>query len=313
MTTNPLYAGTVTAHCPLCHASDATPVLLKNGYIIVRCCVCELQYIFPTPSDAELVEHYQNLSYFEGDIDQGYRNYSEMEKAMLPHFLRRLQFLEQRLGRPGTLLDFGCASGFFLELAQQAGWQVTGVELSNEMAQIAAERLAVGGGRVYTTLDALGSSQFDAVTLWEVLEHLPKPIESLAGLKARLRPGGLLMLSTPNTSHWQAQREPELWGGYRPPSHLLFFTPPTLTHILESVQLNEVVVLPVAPRPPLPGWVERSTQSLQASLADGSAKPWLFWLYTWRAIRLAGWGWQRLASPRDDIFTTLEAVAVKPR
>jgi len=284
----------------------------RNGYTIVCCQSCTLLYVSPTPSDAELAAHYQQLSYFEGDAGQGYRSYLEMEKALQPHFLRRLRYLEERLGRTGRLLDFGCASGYFLELAQQAGWQVTGVELSAEMAQVAANRIAAGGGQVFTTPDGLGDQVFDVVTLWEVIEHLPRPVATLRTLAARLRPGGLLMLSTPNTAHWQAQRAPAAWVGYRPPSHLLFFTPATLTQTLTAAALAQVRMMPVAPRPPLPGWVERLSAPLQAGLADGSARPWRLSLYTWRAIRLAGWGWQRLAHPADDIFTTLEACAEKP-
>lgn len=300
-------------HCPLCRVSDATPALTKNGYTIVRCGACGLLYVHPIPTEAELAAHYQQHSYFEGDTDQGYRNYVEMEKALLPHFSRRLRYLAERLGGPGRLLDFGCASGYFLALAQQAGWQVTGVELSQEMARIAAERVTGSGGQVFTTLGALGDVEFDAVTLWEVIEHLPYPVETLAALVAHVRPNGVLMLSTPNTAHWQAQRTPAAWGGYRPPSHLLFFTPATLKRMLEAGSLVRVEIRPSAPRPPLPGWVERFTAPLQTSLADGSAHPWTFWLYLWRAIRIVGWGWQCLARPKDDVYATLEAIAVKPQ
>lgn len=299
-------------HCPLCQASDEISVMTRNGYKIVRCRACTLLYVSPTPSDAELAAHYQQASYFEGDAGQGYRNYAEMEKALLPHFQRRLHFLAARLNGPGSLLDFGCASGYFLELAQHAGWQVTGVELSAQMAQRAAQRVAASGGRVFTSLDALGEAKFDAITLWEVIEHLPHPLETLAALSAHLRPRGMLMLSTPNTAHWQAQRKPDAWVGYRPPSHLLFFTPPTLERMLATASLTQVTIMPVSPRPPLPDWVERATTTMQTQLADGSARPWWFWLYLWRAVRLAGMGWQRLAHPRDDIYTTLEASAVKP-
>jgi len=298
--------------CPLCKGTRAIAVLKKNGYTIVRCQQCELLYVSPTPSDEELAAHYQQASYFEGDADQGYHNYAEMEKALLPHFQRRLHSLEAQLGGPGSLLDFGCASGYFLELAQHAGWQVTGVELSSQMAQVAAERVAQGGGRVFTSLEALDKTEFDAITLWEVIEHLPHPLETLADLTTRLRRRGVLMLSTPNTANWQAQHKPDAWVGYRPPSHLLFFAPQTLTRILETVPLTQVTIIPVSPRPPLPNWLERTTTPMQTQLADGSARPWRFWLYLWRAIRLAGIGWQRLAYPDEDIYTTLEAIAVKP-
>lgn len=64
--------------------------------------------------------------------------------------------------------------------------------------------------------DELPALLFDAITMWEVLEHLPDPVATMQGLRGRLRPGGVLMLSTPNAGHWQAVRAPERWRGYRP-------------------------------------------------------------------------------------------------
>lgn len=295
--------------CPLCAQTAADLVLNKNGYPLVRCRGCGLIYVSPMPDADKLAAHYQDASYFAGDSQQGYRNYAEMEKALQPLFARRLRTLAGCFPQRGRLLDYGCAAGYFLQMAAADGWQVQGVELSAEMAQQAAART---GAPVVTALGELPDAPFDVITLWEVIEHLPQPVATIAALAARLRPGGMLMLSTPNTAHWQAVREPERWGGYRPPSHLTFLTPATLARIMQAGGLHGVQVSGAAPRPPLPPWVDAATAGLQQGLSDGSARPWPLALALWRGVRVFAWGWQKLAHPQEDIFATLEATGRKP-
>ncbi len=290
--------------CPLCRSQEMKGVFVKDGYPIVQCVTCGLQSVHPMPTSEEIVTHYQRAAYFHGEKEQGYREYTAMRKALLPLFQRRMAQIDERFPQRGRLLDFGCAAGYFLEVAQAHGWEVAGVELSAEMAERARAQTHAPVAR---ELDELEGG-FDVITLWEVVEHLPRPVETLAALRRRLRPGGLLMLSTPNTGHWQALREPAAWEGYRPPSHLVFFTAETLSRALEQAGFQEVTVQRYAPLPPLPGWLGRTTRPLQQALADGSARPWKAALLAWRAVRLYGWAWQRLWRPQDDIYATLEAM-----
>ena len=261
------------------------------------------------PSDRELQAHYQDPAYYEGKEDQGYRCYADMKKALVPHFARRLRAIRNRLPNRGRLLDFGCASGYFLEMARADGWHIAGVELAQSIARLASNTLGIP---IAASLDTLLENAFDAITLWEVIEHLPRPVEELRHLRERLRPGGLLMLSTPNTGHWQAVREPDTWTSYRPPSHLLFFTAPTLQNVLQRAGFERIEIYRVSPLPPLPGWLRRASAPLQQQLATGQAQVWPLALLTWRAIRVLGWGWQKLTHPHDDIFATLEAIAFRP-
>ena len=277
--------------------------------MLARCATCAMVYVRPIPPDEFLQAHYQDAGYFEGDESQGYRNYADMRKALLPHFMRRLRAIDSQFPARGKLLDYGCAAGYFLELAGQAGWQISGVELSDGMARQAEHRLAIPIAR---TLADLPPIQFDAITLWEVIEHLPQPVAVLRQLFQRLRPGGALVLSTPNTGHWQALSEPDAWPGYRPPSHLLFFTQTTLEETLRRAGFERLAVQKVSPLPRLPGWLRRLSRPLQRGLADGQARAWPLALWTWRGVRVAGWGWARVVHPRDDVFTTLEAFAFKP-
>lgn len=295
--------------CPTCQNTEAMPIFTKNGYHLVQCTRCNLIHISPMPTTAELSAHYQNAAYFSGEEAQGYRDYRDMEKALLPHFQRRIATIDHLLTGKGELLDFGCAAGFFLKVVRQDGWKINGVELSQEMGKEASELLKTP---IYQSLQALPTRPLDAITFWEVIEHLPSPLEQLREMYNALRPGGILMLSTPNTGHWKAIRQPEQWDGYRPPSHLQFFTRQSLQDVLQRAGFERVEVRGVMPLPPLPGWLQRLSEPLRQQLGSGSAPNWRMALYSWRAIRLAGWAWQKAAYPQDDIFATLEATAFRP-
>jgi SAM-dependent methyltransferase len=297
-------------NCPICNANQAAPFYGKHGYTIVECAACGMRFVSPMPTPEELTAHYQNAAYFEGESEQGYLNYADMQKALRPHFQRRLQVIETRLGLRGKILDVGCAAGYFLEEARQRGWQICGMELSQEMAHNAEQLLQVP---IHTELATVPDRDFAAITLWEVIEHLPDPIDTLRQLRDRLRPGGVLMLSTPNNGHWQALRAKEQWVGYRPPSHLQYFTRETLGDALRRAGFERSAITGTAPLPPLPGWLSRASKPLEQALATGQARPWKLALFAWRGIRVAGWGWQKIAHRSDDIFATLEALAFRPQ
>ncbi len=299
----------MTQACPICQADQATPFYAKHGYTIVACTACHMRYVSPMPTPEEIAAHYQKVEYFAGESEQGYLSYADMKKALLPHFQRRLQIIEAQLPQRGKILDVGCAAGYFLEQARQRGWQISGIELSQAMARSAEDLLQVP---IQTSLTAVPDRDFGAITLWEVIEHLPDPIGTLRQLRDRLRPGGVIMLSTPNNGHWQALRAKEQWVGYRPPSHLQYFTRETLADTLRRAGFEHIEVSGTAPLPPLPTWLSRASKPLEQALATGQAKPWTLALFTWRGIRLFGWGWQKIAHRLDDIFATLEALAVRP-
>jgi 2-polyprenyl-3-methyl-5-hydroxy-6-metoxy-1,4-benzoquinol methylase len=295
--------------CPLCGTVGVSPVLEKYGYHIQRCKTCGHVHVNPMPTDAQLREHYQNPAYFEGEQDQGYRSYEDMHRALLPHFQRRLNMIASRQPGKGALLDFGCADGFFLKQARAQGWRIHGVELSADMGAKAARDLGI---EVAQSLESSGTRDLDAITLWEVIEHVPRPVELLAQFRERLRPGGVLMFSTPNTGHWQAQRRHDAWTSYRPPSHVQYFTAASATDTLTRAGFAQIQVTRTMPLPPLPGWLERITRPLQAQLASGQVRgSWGLSLWLWRVIRAGAWGWQKLTCPGDDVHATLEVNAVR--
>lgn len=295
-------------HCPVCGGLQSEPYLTKDGFDLVRCTTCAVIHVHPMPSPEALAAHYQDPAYFEGDFSQGYVNYEDVHKALAPHFRRRLRQLDERFPERGRLLDFGCADGYFLELAQVNGWRIAGVELSEDMARLASARLGVG---VAGSLDDLAGETFEVITMWEVVEHLPDPVATLGQLFGHLKPGGVLMLSTPNSAHWQAVRKPDAWISYRPPSHLFYFTAPTLEAVLAAAGFAQIEVRRFAPSPPLPAWLNRLSAPLAHAVTTGQARPWVVALAAWRAVRVVGLVTQPVLHPADDVYTALEAVGVR--
>jgi 2-polyprenyl-3-methyl-5-hydroxy-6-metoxy-1,4-benzoquinol methylase len=298
------------APCPICGEQEQDPVIVVSGFRYVRCRSCQSVFLDPIPAPEVLVAQYQNAQYYAGGETTGYRNYTEMHKALAPHFRRRLHTLASALPAQGRLLDFGCADGFFLELARAAGWHITGVEVAQSMAEVTGQRLGI---EVAQGLDVLAAKSFDAITLWDVIEHLAAPIAQLTRLRDCLRPGGVVMLSTPNAGHWQAQSEPAQWrGGYQPPAHVVLFNAASLALVLRTAGFERISVRGTAPLPPLPTWLRHVSTPLARALADGSARPWLVARTAWYGIRVLGRIWQRATHRTSDIFMTLEVVAFRP-
>jgi 2-polyprenyl-3-methyl-5-hydroxy-6-metoxy-1,4-benzoquinol methylase len=299
-----------TEPCPVCGSVDAHPVVSRRGFSYVRCSHCRAVYVSPMPLAEEVARIYQDLPILQATQNSVTGITLAMHKVLAPHFRRRLWILGRWLPERGRLLDVGCADGFFLELARADGWEVAGVEISEPMAEETARQLGVP---VVTSIEKLPEGAvYDAVTLWEVVEHFREPVAELRRLAQRLRPGGALMLSTPNVGHWQAMNAPDAWNLFCPPAHLVLFTDVSLKVALEKAGYSGIRIWKVSPLPPLPKWLEKSTAPLARRLADGSARPWMLARALWLAVRLLGWAWQRLTRPQEDIFATLEAMAWRP-
>ena len=141
---------------------------------------------------------------------------------------------------PGRLLDIGAAAGFFVKTAQDRGWRAEGIELSPDTAALAREQqgVAVQHGRLEDV--EFPAASFDAVTLWDVIEHVRDPLAT-CGMRrvARLvRPGGTVGLLTPNLdglypkASYKVARLVGGWPCVEPPGHLFQFSTHTLTDLL---------------------------------------------------------------------------------
>lgn len=132
----------------------------------------------------------------------------------------------------GRVLDIGCGNGNFLEHARRVGWQTVGLEVDPISSEIARRR----GFEVISRLleDAtFPAESFDVVTMSHVIEHLPDPRRTLEECRRILKPGGWLVMATPNTGSLGHARFGRDWLGLDAPRHLIIFNPRAMTSLVE--------------------------------------------------------------------------------
>ena len=130
------------------------------------------------------------------------------------------------------MLDFGCGSGLFLELAEELGFVCSGVDLSPDSIDQARQRLEHSTVKVGspTDIDEVADG-FDLITMWSVLAHLPRPVDDLSMLRDRLAPNGVLVIFTVNAGSLLLASRGSAWSGFTR-NHLMFYGRDTLPRLL---------------------------------------------------------------------------------
>lgn len=131
-----------------------------------------------------------------------------------------------------TLLDFGCGDGAYLRHMRSLGWNVAGVEQDPRAAEVA--RGIVGEGAIHGSIaDAKAAMPegYDVVTFSHVIEHLLDPVDALKACATCLRPGGKLVITTPNTESRGHAHFHRNWLHLDPPRHITLYNATTLTDL----------------------------------------------------------------------------------
>lgn len=220
--------------CPICGSEKNKFFCSKNRFDIYSCQSCEAGFVWPIP--ASLADIYQ-ASYFKGGLGDGrvnkfgYADYEEDKKAMRKTFIVYLnKILKLTAGR--KIFDVGAATGYFLDLAKQAGWQTNGIEISEYAAKIARGK----GHQVFLgNLEDLEiKEKYDVVTMWDVLEHLSDPAKYLKLINNILNQGGILAINTIDSSSFWARLWGRSWHAILPPEHLFYYSVKSLKMLLEA-------------------------------------------------------------------------------
>lgn len=226
----------VPTACYVCSADDAELRFVKGGYRFVQCRRCTLVYVNPRLADTEVAKLYQDGGRGKFLFEQLFLPSAPYRKARL--YPERLDFIEARVPR-GRLLDVGCSTGHFLEAAQERGWEVYGVELAAYAVRHAWERLGLDHVHHGELKNApFPEDFFEAITLWDVIEHLTDPHGMLNHVRRLLRPGGMVFIYTP---HWDCF-EREVLGpecvNFMGDMHLMYFTRDALRRVVADAGLD---------------------------------------------------------------------------
>lgn len=260
-------------NCNLCGNNNTETVAIQNGFNVVRCRSCGLVYVNPRPSSEALIEMYN--TYHSRDS----KDPESWSCLMKKNFMHASEILQKAFplpppaaggleGRKKRLLDVGCGYGYFLDMIQKKGWDVTGIDPSANAVSIAQKK---GLNITRKTIEEMDypENSFDAVTMFYVLEHLPDPYDALKKILVMLKPGGMLILRIPHTT--PIVQLLSLLGIknnlYDAPFHLYDFSPKTMTSLLEKAGFSSIKIMPG--RPTLPKkYFEMITAILSTGIAN---------------------------------------------
>ncbi len=205
----------------------------KSGSGVFRCTECGLGSATKGGFDPET---YYTADFFNGNTEGGYPDYITSEKVLRAEFRTLVERVRQVV-QSGTLIEIGAAYGFFL-LEAKDHYQVHGVEIADEAAEFARERgLDVRtGGLTRSILEEIGP--IDVAVMLDVIEHLEDPKAALELCSEFLRPGGAVILTTPDFASALARITGKSWRNMTPPQHLWYFTCDSITRMAAAAGLE---------------------------------------------------------------------------
>jgi 2-polyprenyl-3-methyl-5-hydroxy-6-metoxy-1,4-benzoquinol methylase len=219
--------------CILCGADKPLLRRLDKGeYRVSSCPDCALVQLDPTPSEATLAALYSGQYFGSDDAQSGYGDYASQEAEYLATFAEDIRTIQQYI-RAGDVLDVGCGYGYFMQAASDAGFRPFGIDLSESAVERASARFP---GRVFrgTLSDSAlpGEQRFDVVFASHVVEHITTPVEFVRSIVARLKPGGLIVLVTPNIESLLSRVSGARWVSFKIPEHVSYYSPATISALI---------------------------------------------------------------------------------
>lgn len=217
----------------MCGSRNREFLFRREGWDIVRCQDCGLTQLAREPSDEELEEVYRESYFKRGkyEVDQ-----PGMDRAAVMEQRRRLAWsLGTGLPKGSKVLDVGCATGDFLVLARDR-FELSGMDVSEFAVKEARERSGLPDSRVQSgSLYAppFAGELFDAIVMWDVIEHLNDPHGAMHHVCKMLAPGGVFICSTPNFGAPIAKAMKSRWAFMTPPEHICFYDRGSLSKLMQ--------------------------------------------------------------------------------
>ena len=204
-------------------AAYRTRDIFGDDYGINKCNICSAYFLAPQPSAQQLARAYDESYYGEG----GEKFKDGLIEKMLDYFrMKRARMICGHLGNKGKILDIGCGNGKFLSFVKKQGdFEIYGIEKEGGSAKRAAKIPGIHLKTGMLERNDFAAESLDAVTLFQVFEHLTEPQQTVEIITEILKKGGVLAISFPNIGSFQSRVFKGKWLHLDPPRHLFFFDP----------------------------------------------------------------------------------------
>ena len=248
---------------PLLEASD--PLRSKGGlrFQIVKCAHCGLCFTNPRPDASCIRKQFYPPEYHSFHSKQGTKK-SRHGKA---DPMRKLLPI---VGK-ARLLDFGCGAGDFLQRMHALKWHVTGLDPEDSVVERIRGQLGLTAHAGSLPYPLWADASFEAITMWQSLEHAHDPLDVLRDAHRLLTPKGRLLVTVPNLESLSARWFGSNWYGLDVPRHLTHFTPETLRGMLQRAGFDAITMQ----QERRGSWIRHSARLSHERQADGPSTRWL--------------------------------------
>jgi len=211
----------------------------EESYEVMKNEVYDMLVTSPVPSNLD--KYYLSENYIS-HTDSKKSLFDKVYQLVKNYTLKKkLKLINSFKTEEKTILDVGAGTGDFLKVCKTGGWKITGIEPSDKAREYAESKNIV----LYENLNQVENNQFDVITLWHVLEHIPNLVEYIKQLKKLLKPNGVLIIAVPNHKSFDAKHYKEFWAAYDVPRHLWHFSKTAISKLFSLVDMNVEKILPM--------------------------------------------------------------------
>lgn len=277
-----LLAGGKRFCCPVCRDENSAvenPIVARTTlHTFRRCKSCGMLYM----SWTHATEKNYNSSYFFEDYKKQYgKTYLDDFKNIKKQCVRRTSVVDMlyRANHKAVtpaVLDIGCAFGPYLDAANDAGWQVFGTDISKEAVDYVQNQLHYPATTAkfpeFDPADEFGVKNFDAVTMWYVIEHFQDLDSVLKGVSKILKTGGIFAFSTPSASGVSGRFNTQGFFQNSPTDHYTLWEPGRAASILKKYGFKVCKIVSTGHHPErFPNLKGQKSTSLKFALYSGAS------------------------------------------
>lgn len=225
--------------CPVCSEGGLVKKLdcidhstSKERFEIVSCETCDFTFTNPRPKDENLGEYYKSDMYISHTNNtKGLFNW--LYQTVRKYAIGSKVNLLRKTSEKGNHLDIGCGTGEFLNACKNAGYNTKGIEPSELAREQAIKNFNLSVSE-NTNLNQFQKEQFNSISMWHVLEHVPNLNETIGEFARILDQNGKVIIAVPNHKSWDANHYKEFWAAWDTPIHLWHFSKSTIEKLFEK-------------------------------------------------------------------------------
>ena len=227
-----------TRTCPACGEDNFLDLFVKEGGQYVKCLNCQMVYLNPVFTDDALTAYYTNNKVEQGlVVADDFTFYEKLYKQGLSAAQTRTSV--------GNILDIGCSTGLFLDVAKSQGWKTYGLELNLVESEISRNKGHIISNDLLQT--AIFEEKFNIISFWDVFEHLKDGGETLRLSKDLLTSDGVILIQIPSSDSLAARIMQEQCNMFDGLEHVNLYGVNSLTHLVKTSGLEILDIKSVIP------------------------------------------------------------------